>query len=286
MESSRPNAKRQQRVLSVGMLLLAISMPALPTPTSAIEQYQGDAYAVSDGRVLYSESHWRYHDGGVEVGLVLYRCPDGQPFARKHLRAGTNAQAPDFDLTDVRSGYTEGVRSDGGSREVFSRTNRQSPERTAVFKSGADTVIDAGFDAFVRSHWDALATASVPLSFVVPSRVASLRFEARRIADESVDGVAARRLRLSLASWYGGLLPHIDVWYTLDTQRLVRYEGISNVHDAHGKNVVVRIEFPRQQRNTDSTPAEVDAAVAVPLTGTCRLSRAAPSLITRAVRFA
>ncbi len=272
MQRSNLNASSRQRVSCVATLLLAIGLPALANPLPAIEQSQGNAYAVSDGTLLYRESHWLYHDRGAEAGLVLYRCPDGEPFARKRLRAGANAQAPDFDLVDARTGYSEGVRGDGNARQVFARTDRQSMERAATFASGADNVVDAGFDAFVRSHWDALAATAVPLSFVVPSRLAPLRFEARRLGDETVDGVAARRLRLSLASWYGGLLPHIDVWYTLDTQRLLRYEGISNVHDANGKNVVVRIEFPPQQRDTGATSAEVSAAAAVPLNGTCGLS--------------
>lgn len=243
------------------------AMPAL-----GVEHYEGEAYAVAGGEPLYRESHWRYDDDGVAEGLVLYRCPDGLPFARKHIRATSSAQAPDFDLVDARSGYTEGVRGNGDSREVFVRTSIDAPERTAALEGHADLVVDAGFDAFVRNHWDALKNSSTSLAFVVPSRLGAMNFEVGRIGAETVDGRPAQRLRLAIGSWYGRLLPHIDVVYDDATRHLLRYEGTSNVRDAKARNVVVRIEFPPSQRDTRATAADVAAAAAVPLTGTCPLS--------------
>ena len=180
-------------------------------PVKAAEHYEGDAYAPGNGRLLYRESHWRDQGAGVDTRIVLYRCPDGTAFARKRIRVVPNAQAPDFVLVDARYGYSEGVRSKGDAREVFVRANKTAAERVAPIRIQAETVIDAGFDAFVRTHWDALSgTRATPLSFVVPSRLAALDFNVRRIDGETIDGHAVRRFRLALASWYGGLLPHID----------------------------------------------------------------------------
>jgi hypothetical protein len=208
----------------------------------------------------------------VAAGLVLYRCPDGSPFARKHLRSVNGAQAPDFELLDARNGYEEGVRSDGAERLVFVRADARAGRRSAPLDGGSDLVVDAGFDAFVHDQWGALKGAAASVEFVVPSRLEALRFQVRRVGEERIGGRLTQRFRLSLASWYGGLLPHIDVVYDDATHRLLRYEGISNVRDAKARNVSVRIEFPPQEHDSRASAADIEAAAAAPLTGTCTLS--------------
>jgi hypothetical protein len=206
-----PGATRNQHTAKrAAAVFLACAAGGGAIQSSAVEHYEGDAYATAGGTPLYRESHWRYDEDGVAAGLVLYRCPDGSPFARKHIRATTSAQAPDFDLLDARNGYTEGVRGKGEAREVFVRANASAPERMATLEDHADLVVDAGFDAFVRTHWDALNRSAAALDFV-PSRLGAMNFEVSRIGAETIDGQAAQRFRLALASWYGGLLPHIDV---------------------------------------------------------------------------
>jgi len=253
-------------------VVLACAAMVIAMPVSGVEHYEGEAYAVAGATPLYRESHWRYDDEGVAKGLVLYRCPDGAPFARKLIRATASAQAPDFDLLDARDGYSEGVRGKDGAREVYVRSSAAAPERTAQLKDHAGLVVDAGFDAFVRSHWDALNGAAATLDFLVPSRLGAMNFQVSRIGAEKVAGHDAQRFRLSLARWYGSLLPHIDVVYDDATRHLLRYEGMSNVRDANARNLVVRIEFPPMERDTQATPADVSAAASAPLNGTCPLS--------------
>ena len=254
-------------------LCVTIAGLCVAFPVKAAERYEGDAHAPGNGRLLYRESHWRDRGAGVDTRIALYRCPDGTAFARKRIRVVSNAQAPDFVLVDARNGYSEGVRSKGDAREVFVRANKTAAERVAPIRIQAETVIDAGFDAFVRTHWDALSgTRATPLSFVVPSRLAALDFNVRRIDDETIDGHAVRRFRLALASWYGGLLPHIDILYGVGTRRLRRYEGIGNVRDIDAHNLDVRIEFTAQKRDLPASAADIAAAAAAPLTGVCPLT--------------
>jgi len=258
--------------MPAAIAMTAILNCACGVAADPVRHYEGDAYAIGDGRLLYRESHWLYEDAGSAARIVLYRCPDGTPFARKRLHAGVAAQAPDFEMSDARNGYVEGVRSNAGAREVFARPGKDDREYSAALTIARDTVIDAGFDAFVRAHWDTLASgASVALNFVVPSRLAALPFKVRRIDDAHLATDATMHLRLQLANWYGALLPHIDVFYDTATRELSRYEGMSNVRDATSNNVEVRIEFRSDQRH-DTTMQDVDAAAAAPLTGLCRLS--------------
>ena len=188
------------------------------TASAAGQYYQGYAYAAGDNRLLYRETHWLYTENGVEHRLVVYTCPNGEPLVRKRVDTASGAATPDVDLFDGRAGYREGVRTRDGRREVFAQSDARSPERRATLPLPQlpNAVIDAGFDAFMRVHWDTLNRAGVsPVPFLVPSELRYLDFSARMLRDSHVDGGTVRWFRLSLASWYGFALPHIDWLRTL-----------------------------------------------------------------------
>jgi hypothetical protein len=254
-------------------LLLAVSSAACACSGGAmasVSHYEGTAFDAR-GRALYSESHWLREEAGARSRLVLYRCPDGTPFARKRVSESLALQAPDFALEDGRSAYREGVRHvDGAHREVFVRPRDGGAERRAALAAGPDTVIDAGFDAFIRAHWDALAPhEEIGLDFLVPSRLGTIGFVARRLADDALDGRPVRRFRLELGAWYAFATPAIDVAYDADTRRLREYRGIANIRDDHGRNLTVRIDFPRAAADSDARA--FDTALGAPLDGRCTL---------------
>jgi hypothetical protein len=238
------------------------------------QYYQGYAYAAGDQHLLYRESHWLYTENGVEHRLVVYSCPDGAAFVRKRVSAAPGRATPDVDLFDARRGYREGVRTLDGRREVFAQTDARSPERRASLPSPAppNAVIDAGFDVFVREHWDALSGSGVaPLSFLVPSELRYLDFSARMLHDQAAPDGELRWFRLQLASWYGFALPHIDVAYDRQTHELRQYSGVSNIRDGDGRNVSVTIRFPPGERRDDVAQADVERAAEQPLSGRCML---------------
>jgi hypothetical protein len=242
------------------------------TGCAAAQSYQGYAYAAADNRLLYRETHWLYSENGVEHRLVVYSCPDGEPFVRKRVDSAPGPVTPDVELVDGRVGYREGVRTLDGRREVFAQSDARAPERHAVLASPAppNAVIDAGFDAFVRDHWDALSGAGVsPVPFLVPSELRYLDFSARRLRDQDSPDGDLRWFRLQLASWYGFALPHIDVAYDKQTHELREYRGVSNIRDGDGRNLSATIRFPRSERRGDVSAAEIERAAEQPLTGRC-----------------
>src|SRR5580704_6041305 len=83
------------------------------------ERYSGLAFARGAESLAYREVHWLFEEDGIHERLVLYECPDGQPFARKLVRNTASASAPDFDFEDARDGYREGVRTHGVMREAY-----------------------------------------------------------------------------------------------------------------------------------------------------------------------
>jgi hypothetical protein len=201
---------------------------------------------------------------------VLYRCADRTPFGRKWVREVPSAVAPDFDFEDARDGYREGVQSDHGARVVFLRENARAALETHPLLDRADAVLDAGFDAFVRLHWQDLAAGRAPrLEFLIPSRFEYLEFALSGVHDAVVDGAPARQFKLRLATWYGFAVPGIDLTYD-QTGRLVEFDGVGNVRDAAGKNQNVRIVFPADAMRSDVPQSEIARAAAEPLASGCK----------------
>jgi hypothetical protein len=250
-----------------------VGMVALVSPSLAGQYYRGYAYSPDDHRLLYQEQHWLYEDQGVGRRLVIYSCADGEPFARKFVDTAYGEATPDVDMLDARTGYREGVRTKEGQREVFAQPDGKSPERHSPIPTPQNAVIDAGFDAFVRQHWDALSMPGIsPLPFLIPSQLKYVDFSAKKLRDEQAQGRDIRWFRLQLAGWYAFVLPHIDVAYDASTHELYEYRGLSNIRGQGSRNLTVTIQFPPAERRSDVAAAEVQRAAGLALTGHCTSS--------------
>lgn len=242
---------------------------ALPAPEPAPAIYEGTAYDLRTGALLYRELHVVARaDDGRGTRTVLYRCPGGEAFARKHVEYGADPTSPVFDLIDRRLGYREGVRRGADGYEVYVQTAPDRPERRAPLPRIEGLVADAGFDDFVKRNWDALMAGQTQrFPFLVPSTLEAIEFKVRKHGEIEVDGEAASVIRLSLGAWYAFLLPHIDVVYLNRSRSLRRFSGISNVRDLDGDNYRVRIEFPTAGAGPGAAPAGVP--VDAPLVAAC-----------------
>jgi hypothetical protein len=262
--------------LSRSLLLLLGIAGSLPghagLAPARVEHYVGTAYDTS-GRLLYTESHWIRGDSGARELLVLFSCPNGRPFARKKVREAGFKQAPSFLLEDARSGYREGVREGAsGKREVFVRRSADEAERSAPVTRLPGLVIDAGFNSFIHKHWDTLGTGTPQhFEFLLPSRLQAYPFRLSEIGDDLIDGTPVRRFRLQLDAWYAFAIPAISLAYDRDSKRIREYTGASNIRDAAGKSLQVRIEFPDNARETVPDLRRLDELEATNLDGTCAL---------------
>lgn len=250
-----------------GFVLLVLLLASTAAP--AAQRYAGSAYSRDGGRLLYREVHWRYRRGGQPRQLVLYQCPDGRPFARKRLAGAPDDAMPDFDFVDARSGYREGAHRQGDRLRVYVQRGVHASRRSAVLPLKRDAVVDAGFDAYVRTHWQSLARGDVTVPFLLPSHLDYVGIRLGAARDERTAHGGVRHLRMRLAAWYGFAVPAIHLAYSLEGHRLLRFEGIGSIRDGHGHNQDVRIDFPASARDDDVPQSQVDAALATRLDGRC-----------------
>ncbi len=233
-----------------------------------VQRHDGIAYRRGSEDVVYRESHWRYREAGQPRRLVLYRCADGQPFARKQLSGAADTAAPDFDFVDERDGYREGVRRSAGAREVYWQPSAASPEQRESVNLGADAVVDAGFDAFIRTNWTELVEDRPQMAtFLLPSDFNFLQLVVRKTST-SGDG-STTQFSLRAAAWYAFALPEITLTYRNSDQRLVRFAGISTIRDERGRRQSVDVVFPPDQEAVATSPAEVAAAQSAQLATRC-----------------
>lgn len=249
-------------------LLAVVVGTALAPAASAVERYEGRAHARGGGPLLYSETHWLYPHDGRTARLVLYRCADGTPFARKRVSDAASV-APDFEFVDGRDGYREGVRSAGGKRSVFWQPRASAAVKEKPLPPRAQAVIDAGFDAFVRKQWDALAAGTASAGFLIPSRFDYLGVKVRDAGESRLQGQAVRMLTMQLDAWFGFALPEIKLVYSEAGRRLLRFEGVGTVRDAKGRNQNVAIEFPAALRVASVPMAQVSEADDAKLAAQC-----------------
>ncbi|KAB7763847.1 hypothetical protein [Xanthomonas maliensis] len=239
--------------------LLLLVLGSAPLAALAVTRTDADAFDADTGALRYRESHWLLEGGGR---LVLYRCTDGRAFARKQVDG--DGPEPDFELVDGRDGYREGVRRRNGRREMFQQRPGAAERSAPLPAADGPRVIDAGFDSYLRTHWEALASVPQRVAFVLPSLQRQLVF---RIQQQ--DAAAGRqRYRLSLDTWYGAAVPAIELTYTSADRRLLVFRGVGNLRDASGHYPKVRIVFPdAPPRSVDA--AEVQQARAQPLVAQC-----------------
>ena len=230
--------------------------------SAATERFVGDAYAPDNGQLLYRE----VHTVGPERQVVQYQCPDGKAFARKVLEGGGKVIGPDFSFVDARNGDAEGVRSEGGARRVYAKRGA-APEVVKPLPDKKNGVIDAGFDVYVRTHWDAVGKRGDGIPFLLPGRFAY--YDVRLIDGQTNGGV--RRMTMKLDAWYAFAAPTVVLSYSMADRTLRRFEGMGSIRGENGKLRPVRIEFPPDKREGNVADAAVDEALAAKLDGRCTI---------------
>jgi hypothetical protein len=232
-------------LLAIGLLL---GRAATADGLQAIS-YHGEARS-HDGRLLFEEQHLLRDDAGrPRQRLVLYRCPGGEAFARKILRYGERSQQPEFALFDARFGYREGFELG----TAFVQLHADAALRRQPLAASDGMVVDAGIDAFVHAHWQALQRGdSLALDLLQPDRLTTQGFALRKLRDETIHGEPASVFRLGPSGLFGWFAEAIELSYRQHDQRRLRVDGESRIRFDLVRQVVARVDYPPQRETAAS----------------------------------
>ena len=262
-------------LMSVSVAVLALILPlCLSLTTNAAEaveskslthtkdqsiHYSGTAYSLDNDQILYREDHTlTMKDGQPIERTTLYYDADNQLFAEKNNRyrsqfnnsdsnnsdsnntGSDNSATPDFMLTDDRYGYSESMEQDGKRWRVEYKEPEESGNKILA-KPDYTPVIDAGFDEFVRAHWnDLMEGDTVNFSFAVPSRLEWIDFRLIPLAQK--DGTLTVEMRLK-SRWIAWLLDPVFLTYDIKSKRLLTYRGLTNIRTMNGDGIKAEIRY-------------------------------------------
>lgn len=199
---------------------------ALAKPTNVL----GEAFRQGSDQLLYRELHEYAIDSNGELEhQVTYTQPDGSAWAEKQIRYHDRATAPDFELTDSLNRESLKVTVTESIIKVAHTQTDKTQEHQLDSKS--PLVVDAGFDPFVRQHWQSLSHGnSETFFFLLPRRekLVELRLTPQSCSDFEPDHYLC--LALEINNWLLRMLVDpIELTYQRDERCLIRYLGVSNL---------------------------------------------------------
>lgn len=219
------------RLLVVFLALLGVA-PSIGTATDAsTSSFYGYAYELDSGRYLYTEVHRQRRVGERWLsGSIRYYAPDGRELGAKTLDFAADPFVPVYDYELPALGYRESITA-VGERITMSRTSG-GKTRTASVRNAPPVTADAGFDAFLRAHFQQLLDGrTVTFTFVAAGSLDTFKFRARRIEDATFEGRPAVQVKVEADSLLRLVAPELYLVYDPDRRRLLEYRGPSNVLD-------------------------------------------------------
>lgn len=232
-----------------GMALLVLSLPLSAQQTAF--RFEGVAKPIDGGQPLYREQHEisGHCDNGywqpVEHRVEYRRSDSGEGMASKTLtypyslfRPAVAFRQPDFNET---------LQVDATGSALSIRWSRDGePPGNWTVEATDNLVLDAGFDHFVRAHWNRLtAGGEVPFEFLAPTRGEAYGFVVEP-APEPVTG-ADHSFRIRPTGLIMRLaVDPIRLGYSADGF-LTHYVGLGNIRQNRDENYRVAIRYSAEQ---------------------------------------
>lgn len=210
---------REWRAPALAVFLVQVAIVASPVArANDLAPYvSGRATHADSGEHLYSEAHF-CSASGLRC-RVEYTDPAGVLLAEKALDYSAGPNTPAVNL-------------------------REPPDSEPLTLAATDAqVVDAGFDHFVRSRWDAFAAGEV-VTFGFQALGFDRAFTMRAEAVAADCDAAWLCLRVQVNSWFLRLVAQpIELAYLRGSRQLVRYRGVTNLRSAELRAQPVEIRY-------------------------------------------
>ncbi|NLQ18862.1 hypothetical protein HGG82_14740 [Marinomonas sp. M1K-6] len=237
IRSARFTTPKRAIVVAVCGAVLSLVNVAHAAPEKII----GSAYSLKTGALLYRETHQRLDDNTHKVD---YSEPNGRIFARKTLDFSQSQIAPSFSQLNERNGETIDVKQVEDRLQVNYLENSASEREEESVPLVSGMVVDAGFDAFVKQYWDALAGKKMDIEYLVPSQQRTFSFRVGKTTCVENTRSDAFCFALTPVSWLVKMaVDPIVVAYDPSNKTLLRFTGRANICDENGNYQSVDIQY-------------------------------------------
>ncbi|MFD2228770.1 hypothetical protein [Alkalimarinus sediminis] len=205
--------------------------------SSSILEFEGRAYDAKTDKFIYLEKHRVTLDseGNYASSDVQYVDEKGDVFAAKQVNYEFSRTAPSFSFHDYRNDTRVEVKNQQQRIKLISKNGAAEITKSLPVSEEKGLVVDAGFDRFIYENWDRLLNQrDVSFAFLAISRAMFVNLdvsETRRTEESVVYTVKPSNFFLSL------LVEPIELTYSINSQRLVQFEGLTNIAKSEGGRV-------------------------------------------------
>lgn len=211
-----------------------------------IYKYNGQAFDLNTGKKLYQDFHQEFYDKGKHLySIVEYKDNNGKIFAKKNINFQKAGPRAEFLLTDFRDGYVEGSEIIDGKLKMIYQKNKSEEKKEEFIEYPYNSVIDGGFDIFIRKNWEEIIAGKRKQFFIcAPSQMDCFKFVVFKVNEDSYNGKDSVLVRVELNNFIlAALVKPILINYEKSSKRILKYDGISNINNEQGKSLVVRIIY-------------------------------------------
>lgn len=229
--------------LRCGACLIVICLFAVNASAEAL-RWKGVAKDFRGNR-LYEEIHNSELDNSkIKSSSTEYffQGNDREPDARMTSTYGELPQHSSYTLDEIVYGYRDGVRLESNRFIAFEK-EKDEEEKTESFPLTPRQVMGQGFHYFVQQELDRILEGEIfEIDLVLPGRLETFDFRLKRNSYDETSGEID--VSLEVNSWILRLfISRVSLIYDVNSKRLLRYEGISNLRKFKGEKVYVTYEY-------------------------------------------
>jgi len=197
------------------------------------------------GKFLYCE----HIEITSERGLNIVYLNNGKQFAEKHIHYTENPATPSVKQIDSRSGEVRVATINQQNLELkYQASKKEKIQRTDIALAEVD-VVDAGFDYFIRQHWDELQAGEVlPVNFasIAHQKVLPLRVRMLPVQKCTDDFNFLQQHHCYFVEVDNALLRlvlgNIKLIYN-EQHQLINFNGVVNIEDEKGSAQSASIRY-------------------------------------------
>lgn len=209
--------------------------------------YEGIAIDNKSLEFIYKEIHEELFEDGRHVGTITsFVCNNNNEFAKRVLDFSNSYQKPVYKLTDSRSGLIEEViPKENNYFDIRYRKNTKSKLKEKSIFVPEPAIVDGGFNYFIKENWDKIISEEqLDFNFLSVAFQDYFSFRIYRIKEkETVANTIVLKME-SQNAFLRLLMNPIYIAYDVNSKRISKYEGISNIRNKKGSSYKALLQYP------------------------------------------